>query len=155
MNYLISQMYLPDKWDTVPISDLYEKIKNGVKSNRSYQRSQTDHQVEKTNRCRPFVSNQVGYSIILLYTDLHLLSSEIRDLFRLKNDYPSRMKGFNIIKIEDPREYQWLRSNEEGIVTTEFPTFLIAREGRPTLVIPKTKTKQMRKFILKLAGLVE
>ena len=102
---------------------------NGFKSSKTPSVSSNNDIIQSG---RLFPSNQIYYSITLLYTDCRkYLSDEIESFFEL-----TRMKGFNIIKIADQREHQWLTSNQQEISVKEFPIFLIAREGYPTLVIP-------------------
>ena len=97
--------------------------------------------------CHSTPSDKIYYSITLLYTDdRKYLSDEIESFFDL-----THLKGFNILKISGQREYQWLTSNQQEIIVKEFPVFLIAREGYPTIKVPKKKASQMKELILKLS----
>nr|QBK91067.1 MAG: hypothetical protein LCPAC202_00410 [Pithovirus LCPAC202] len=97
--------------------------------------------------CHSPCTDQIYYSITLLYTgDRKYLSDEIESFFDLTS-----LKGFSVLKISGQREHQWLASNQQEIVVKEFPTFLIAREGYPTIVVPENKASQMKELILKLS----
>lgn len=111
-------------------------IKTGVPKSREY-----------VKPCHSPLSDKIYYSITLLYTDNRkYLSDEMESFFDL-----THLKGFNILKISGQREHQWLTSNQKEIVIKEFPIFLIAREGYPTIMVSKKKASQVKELILKLS----
>nr|QBK90821.1 MAG: hypothetical protein LCPAC201_01220 [Pithovirus LCPAC201] len=102
----------------------------------------------RINQCHSLSSDHIYYSITLLYTGHRkYLSGEIESFFELTS-----LKGFNIIKISGQREHQWLTSNQQEIIVNKFPTFLIAREGYPTIVIPENQASQIKELIFKLSS---
>lgn len=98
--------------------------------------------------CRPISPNQINYCITLLYTGhVNYLSDDIKVFFSLSGD----TKGCNTIQVADDRVSQWLTTNEQEIIITKFPAFLIAREGYQTMVVPGEKAEKMLELIKRLS----